>query len=302
VYGWCQPGSGAVIDQWLDGPFLENAMCCYHVYTSCCCGQVSGRPLVVAGEHTTAPLSEDDARWCAELGAAALEGLDAATRATLAERWVLRALDEHASIASFARATLELLAAGAPPELVDATQAAARDEIEHARLCFALASRYRARNVSAGALPLGELLPLRRSLADIAEAAAVEGCIGETLAAALAHEELARASDPEVRRVLAILFADETRHAELAWRTVAWAVRAGGEPVRRRVAAAFASALSAPFPAADPEADSALAAHGVLDAGTTRAVHVRTLRAVIGPCARALCAPPASLASLELVS
>jgi hypothetical protein len=37
---------------------------------------------------------------------------------------------------------LELLALGAPAELVEKAHVAALDEIEHARICFALASAY----------------------------------------------------------------------------------------------------------------------------------------------------------------
>ena len=60
-------------------------------------------------------------------------------RAVLAEHWTQEAAFEHASIASFARLTLDLLSVGAPPDLLDAARATL-DEIEHARITFALAT------------------------------------------------------------------------------------------------------------------------------------------------------------------
>lgn len=72
-----------------------------------------------------------------------VSGLGPAERSALASRWLDSALLEHASIASFARFSLHLLAVGAPPELLERTQRAALDEIEHARLAFAIVARGR---------------------------------------------------------------------------------------------------------------------------------------------------------------
>ena len=47
-----------------------------------------------------------------------------------------------AEIASFARTSLDLLALGAPADLVAETHRAALDEIEHARIAYALASAF----------------------------------------------------------------------------------------------------------------------------------------------------------------
>ncbi len=55
-------------------------------------------------------------------------------REALADRWTRDATYEHASIASFARVTLDLLALGAPAALVSGAQRAGLDEVEHARI------------------------------------------------------------------------------------------------------------------------------------------------------------------------
>jgi hypothetical protein len=305
AYGECEWDGPHFIAKWLSGPYMKKdgkLPCCYEVILSTDECFIEGRPLVVENEALVAALSEGDASWCGARSEAPRD-LPDAVRASLSGAWARRGQFEHASVASFARVTLELLGAGAPPGLVDACQRAALDEIAHARLCFALAARYGGGAVSPGPLPLGEKLPLRASLADIAEAAALEGCIGETVAAAIAHEELLRATDGEARRALATIFADESRHAELAWRTVAWALRAGGEPVRERLAALFARALSTTAPAhASEAADPLLAAHGVLDRATVAELQARTLRDVVAPCAAALLAAASARAASHPVA
>ncbi len=61
-------------------------------------------------------------------------------RAALGAAWLRNALMEHASVAALARFTLELLAVGAPADLIRDSNAAASDETRHAELCFALAA------------------------------------------------------------------------------------------------------------------------------------------------------------------
>jgi hypothetical protein len=53
---------------------------------------------------------------------------------------------EHASVAAFARFTLDLLALGAPADLVQSAQQALGDEIAHAELCFGLAGATSVKN------------------------------------------------------------------------------------------------------------------------------------------------------------
>jgi hypothetical protein len=73
-------------------------------------------------------------------------------RATQAEHWTKLGQMEHASIAAFARLQLQLLALGAPPDLVQACNQALIDETAHTRLCFGLASAYAGRGIGPGPL------------------------------------------------------------------------------------------------------------------------------------------------------
>jgi hypothetical protein len=131
------------------------------------------------------------------------------------------------------------------------------------------------------------------SLAALAASAVKEGCVGETVAAVMAAEQLARAKDPAVRAALARIAVDEGRHAELAWRAVTWAVREGGAEVRAAVAQAFAEALASPAPGADGA--EALADHGRLDAATAARVAAVALGEVVAPAARALLGEPSAV-------
>jgi hypothetical protein len=138
-----------------------------------------------------------------------------------AAAWLEDALGEHASIAAFARAAQELLAVGAPAELVAGCQRAALDEVRHARACLGIASRLAGVRLAFG--PLAPLAPRAPSLARLAADTFVEGCVEETLGAVIAERRLAAERDPRVRGVLRMRARDEARHAALAWRTVAWA-------------------------------------------------------------------------------
>src|SRR5205814_7790511 len=91
--------------------------------------------------------------WSADI-AALNAALDPATRAHLAAAWLRDALEEHASVAAFARLTMHLLSVGAPPELIIESQRASLDEVRHARACFALASRYAGKGVGPSSLSL----------------------------------------------------------------------------------------------------------------------------------------------------
>ena len=61
---------------------------------------------------------------------------------TIGLEWLQQAEAEHASIASFARHTLQLMSIGASSELISRSQQASIDEIEHAKMCYGFASKF----------------------------------------------------------------------------------------------------------------------------------------------------------------
>lgn len=211
------------------GPGAETTMTCgpaLGVAGGVCCLRylvtsqtVEGRPFTVAGSARTAKAATR-CDWATRSYAHP----DANARAA----WVQRGLDEHASVASFARFVLELLGVGAPPDLVADAIEAMRDEVEHARSAFGVAAALGGTPVGPGPLRTSDAT-LARSLEDVAISTLTEGAIGETFAAVRAAEEAAREADPSIRAVLETIAADETRHAALAWRFLRWALSTSPE-------------------------------------------------------------------------
>ena len=210
--------------------------CCYHWFEYC-----SGRPLVDDGAIVSAA-AIDAGGWVEDAIAIAIEPAEE-IRDALVEAWLADAAAEHASVASFARVVLELLAVGAPSDLVAAAIEAGQDEVEHAKGCYAIASRLGGRDKGPGPLPI--VGPREATLLRVAVDTFVEGCVGETIAALAAERAAARAEDPAIREMLEQIAEDESRHAALAWRTVRWAVREGGRDVSDAVRAAASTVLVA---------------------------------------------------------
>jgi hypothetical protein len=224
--------------------------------------------------------------------------LGAELRRRLANEWTHIALMEHASIAAFARFTLQLLSLGAPAELVEASNRAQADETRHARLCFSVASQYGGRPMGPAALRIDGSLE-EQSLEGIVVNAIREGCIGETLASVEAAEASAHVVDPVLREILATISADEMRHAELAWQFVRWALESGGEGVREAVRCEFGQALQAPSSrqAQGRSEELELLEHGVLTPALRQALRERVLVEVVDPCAGALIEASAAAAA-----
>jgi hypothetical protein len=254
------------------------------------CGVVDGRPFLVGAQVRTATLASGR-DWRAELGTEDLRRLTNTQRQALANHWQRAALMEHASIAAFARFALQLLSLGAPATFLERTHSALQDETAHAKLAFALASRYAGRDVGPGPLSLQDVL-LEQSLEAILITTLQEGCIGETLAALEAAEALQHATDPAVREVLARVARDELQHAELAWAFVRWALRGTSDLLRLHCAAtlrAVMTQLESPVVGNVPEADVLpLLEHGVLSPEMRTQLRQQAVREVLRPCIREL--------------
>lgn len=211
-----------------------------------------GRPLRVEGDARVAATSARSDWNGAALPNVAV--LSANERAALAAKWSKDAASEHASIAAFSRLSLQLLALGAPPELVEAAHLAALDEVRHARDAYALASAYAGEPVGPGRLDVtGTLADVADvTLARLAVETFEDGCMNETYASVDAREKHALYTDSAVHDVLGVVADDEERHAELAWKIVAWAVRTGGDTVKPALAEAVARAAAMPEHAQHP--------------------------------------------------
>jgi hypothetical protein len=207
-----------------------------------CSGAVCGRPFLV-DEQARVATTVREATWNAPLDALPdVTSLTPFQRAAEAARWTRMGQLEHASIAAFARFSLQLLSLGAPPELVEGCTAALADETEHARLCFRLASAYAGHPVGPGPLDIaGSLTP--SSLAEIVALVIAEGCFGETIATLDAQEAAEESTDPVIVAAFTRIAQDEQRHAALAFQFLRWALDHDRAVVHTHITRAIDSCL-----------------------------------------------------------
>jgi hypothetical protein len=246
-------------------------------------GCAIGRPFLVDEVARVASTAQRD-DWLAVGLTPDLERLTPELRLRLRQEWTRSAQLEHASIAAFSRFLMELLAFGAPSELVAETVSAIEDERQHAQLCFTLASEFAGEVIGPGALDVGGALQapsLGRSLST----AVREGCIGETIAALEAAELATHVVDPLLAQVLERIAADERRHSELAWKFAQWAL--GQDPGLADVLESELSLVQAEIDEYDPLTSGPraheLARAGVMPEALRAAVRDAGLRQIVEP-------------------
>jgi len=203
-------------------------------------GSAHGRQLRRRGKVLLPPV-EPGAGW-ARLQLAAFA--PAQLRTPLAAWWRETGRSEHASVAAFSRLTLELLALGAPAELVEAANRDASDEIRHADQCFSIAQALDGRSERPGPFPRARdagRLPSPRplALAGLAVSSLVDGALNEGLSARVLARLADRCQEPAIREALRLLAADEGRHAADAWKVIEWCLAEGRAPVAHALRSAL---------------------------------------------------------------
>ncbi|HEX2880301.1 MAG TPA: ferritin-like domain-containing protein [Polyangiaceae bacterium] len=182
------------------------------------------------------PYRDGDELRCAPVNAGQIADARAAA-------WLRAGALEHASVAAFARLSLQLMACGAPNDLLALVHQAAREETEHAEACWAMAKQLGVNAIEMGRFPFDGSVTVDDSLAKLASETVREGCVAETLGAHLVQVAADATRDPQIKSVLEKIAEEETRHAALSFRIVVWALRVGGVQVRQAVLEAFASPL-----------------------------------------------------------
>lgn len=225
---------------WLGGVFLATFS-----------GGAWGRPLRVRGRqlHPELKRGSDWTRGERPSGA----GLDEATRAALEALWLHDAQKEHASVPAFSRVGWLLAAAGAPAELLEWSHRAALEEIEHTRLCFALAAGYGGRSFTVEPMPdllLGGLEVKGNALAVLARESLSDGCQLEDFNADVAAACAAVCEEPATKRVLEVIAREERTHADFSWAVVEWLLRHDRVTAERALAGALAELSRYPRPTA----------------------------------------------------
>jgi hypothetical protein len=187
------------------------------------------------------PDLRSSSEWAgAEMALGAAEGVPVG----LADQWRENGKTEHASVAAFARLTLDLMALGAPPSLIAAANQDALDEIRHTEICFSLARALDGRSVSPAPFPQAQrvaTLPRSRTLAlaKLAVDSLVDGALHEGVSARVIAKLARRCEAPAIACALKEIAADEGRHAAHGWAVVGWCLAEGG----RSVAAALQGAI-----------------------------------------------------------
>lgn len=151
--------------------------------------------------------------------------LDEPTRHALEALWLHDAQKEHASVPAFSRISWLLAAVGAPAELMEWSHRAALEEIEHTRLCFALAAGYAGRSFTVEAMPdllIGGLDMKSDPLITLANESILDGCQLEDFNADVASACATVCEEPSTRAVLEQIAREERSHADFSWALLEW--------------------------------------------------------------------------------
>ncbi len=244
-----------------------------------------GRPYTVDGAARLAPLWPGDS-WCGAMSQDADacsvlgQGLTGEQRAQAVAAWRRAARAEHASVASFARFSLDLLRLGAPPELLAQSARAAADEVDHAERAFAIVAALGGGRWAPG--PLDVAAPGDDTVLDVFLRLVREGCVDETVSAVLAREMCAAATAPRVVATLETIAADEARHAELAWAAARWML--GAHPWLAGALHEVRAGLALePAVESDAQNPPELRALGLLHADRRAGIRAAVLARIVGP-------------------
>ncbi len=243
-----------------------------------------GRPLRI-GKRALTPGVRASSEW-ANGPRPRVDGLDAETRAVLRDLWLHDARKEHASVPAFGQVAWQLVALGAPADLVRRAHLSCLQEIDHAERCFALASAYGGEDLGVQDMPAllsgGAELPSDRlrALVKVATEALTDGALLEDYNAELAATALADVRDPAAREALVRVVEDEREHARLAWDIIAFCVERGGDPVARALRKTFDRLQEEPVSLYDRDLERRVEA---LPDKSALYAHGRVRRDVVGP-------------------
>lgn len=163
--------------------------------------------------------------------------LEPDVRAELARIWGERIPTEYRSITGFATFSFDLIAAGAPVDLVAVCHRVCIDELRHTELAVRMVEVYGGTRPD---LPRDiSNLPADAKLTAVGQAcrsAILLSCLGETFACTELAMLRDRAVDPVVQGVLTIFLSDEIVHARIGWAYLAHAMKTADPKTKASVA------------------------------------------------------------------
>lgn len=175
-----------------------------------------------------------------------VSAIDAASelRPSIGAFWRETGRTEYASVVAFLKLAIELIAVGAPPDLVlDATNDA-RDEMRHAQNCFAIAQAFDGKILRPAAFPVVSTATMilhwrLLSLCRIGVSAIVDGALYESVSARIMAKMSKKCDDKVLGQKLKELAEDEFRHSAHGWEIAKWCIAEGGEFVMLAIHSAW---------------------------------------------------------------
>lgn len=215
------------------------------ILTGCSTGHMGltpGRPLRIQGEPVQAEvLLGEEGSW-ARGQHPDTSCLDEATRKALAALWLNDARGEHASIPAFSRISWQLAMLGAPPQLLEWAHRAALEEINHARLCFALAEGYGGCSYSVqpvAAMLEGGIDFSNDPIDTMIKETIFDGCLIEGFFANIACAAVRQCQEAATLTALKQIADEEKSHAAFSWALLEWLLQQHPHQVKPQIQKAF---------------------------------------------------------------
>lgn len=215
--------------------------------------------------------------------------LTAAERARLAGTWTRRAAAEYLAVSTFSVLSLDLVAAGAPADVLSLCLRAGIDEVRHAELCLRMIEIYGGERVlpppGMSNLPDDPARPrLHQALANTM----LVSCVSETYATTILTATVELTVDPVARAVLTSIYSDEVMHARLGWSYLRHALEQGGDGARAAAAAMVPVALRGVANVVERErpageVTAAVRDHGLMTPAEERVIFSSCVREVLVP-------------------
>ncbi|MEZ4404813.1 MAG: ferritin-like domain-containing protein [Kofleriaceae bacterium] len=253
---------------------------------------LSGTPLE-AEHHRLMRRRHVELPWAASTAA----GLAEPERARLAGTWTRRAAAEYLAVSTFAVLAIDLVAAGAPADVLSLCLRAGIDEVRHAELCLRMVEIYSGARIlpPAGMSSLPDE-PTRPKLHQALANTMLVSCVAETYATTVLSATRDLTTDPTAQAVLTSIYSDEVMHARLGWSYLRYALDRGGPAAIDAAAAMVPVAVrgvARVVEAERPEGDvtDAVRGHGLMTPGEERQVFAAFMREVLVPGFEALGIP-----------
>src|SRR5688500_4568458 len=210
-------------------------------------------------------------------------------RQRLAATWTRRSAAEYLAVSTFAVLAIDLVAAGAPADVLSLCMRAGIDEVRHAELCLRMIEIYGGKRVmpppGMSYLPDDPEAPkLHQALANTM----LVSCVSETYATTVLSATRDLTTDPTAQAVLTAILSDEVMHARLGWSYMRHAIEAGGQGVIDAAAAMLPRALRGVANVVEAErpvgeVTPAVRTHGLMTPAEERVIFSTCVREVLVP-------------------